>query len=67
MKFKFFNDTGREVNIHPATQMNGCQCEISKIKQLEIRTFILPDGTYPWEKGGFMERKAVLIYWCHHK
>lgn len=50
MKFKFFNDTGREVNVHPATQMHGCQCDMSKIKPLETRTFILPDGTYPWVK-----------------
>lgn len=50
MKFKFFNDTGREVSIHPATEIHGCQCDMGKIKPLETRTFILPDGTYPWLK-----------------
>lgn len=55
MKFVFFNDTGREVNIHPATQLHGCVCDMSRVKPLKIREFNLPEGTYPmvkmWDYG----------------
>ena len=50
MKFEYFNDTGREIGIHPATREHGTECDMSPIKHLEIRTFYLPDGTYPWVK-----------------
>ncbi len=50
MKFVYFNDTKREVNIHPATKMHGTECNMGTIKPLEERTFILPEGTYPWVK-----------------
>jgi hypothetical protein len=54
-KFKFFNDTKRVVNIHPATVAQGCQCDESPIKPLEVREFILPEGTYAmvkmWDYG----------------
>jgi hypothetical protein len=49
-KFSYFNDTGREVNIHPATEGHGTTCDMSVIKPLEIREFHLPEGTYPWVK-----------------
>lgn len=49
-KFVFFNDTKREVGIHPATFAHGCQTEDSKIKPMDTRTFILPEGTYAWVK-----------------
>jgi hypothetical protein len=55
MKFKFFNDTGRIVRIHPATFAHGCQSEKSPINPLEERLFILPTGSYPtvkmWDYG----------------
>lgn len=52
MKFKFFNDTGRIVSIHPATFTHGCHVEINDtaIKPLEERLFMLPEGTYPYVK-----------------
>jgi hypothetical protein len=50
MKFVYFNDTGREVGIHPATKEHGTMCEIRKILPLEERTFLLPPNTYPWVK-----------------
>jgi hypothetical protein len=50
MKFKYFNDTGRTINIHPATTVHGCIVDDSPIKHLEVRDFKLPEGTYPWIK-----------------
>jgi hypothetical protein len=50
MKFIYFNDTGRTVNIHPATFLHGCEGERTAIKPLEQRLFILPEGTFPWLK-----------------
>lgn len=50
MKFTYYNDTNRIVNIHPATFSHGCTGEINPIKPLEERTFVLPEGTYPWVK-----------------
>jgi len=50
MKFAFFNDTGREVNVHPATILHGCKCNNDPIHPLEERIFNLPTGTYPWVK-----------------
>jgi hypothetical protein len=47
MKFKYFNDTGREVRIHPATFIHGCSGSDEPIKPLEERLFLLPEGTYP--------------------
>ncbi|SOC27596.1 hypothetical protein SAMN05880501_12411 [Ureibacillus xyleni] len=50
MKFVYFNDTGREVKIHPATRVHGTECDMSIIEHLESRVFVLPEGTYPWVK-----------------
>lgn len=49
-KFVFFNDTKQNVNIHPATKTHGVQCDMSTIKPLEERGFLLPNNTYPWLK-----------------
>lgn len=58
MKFEFFNDTGKKVNIHPATLVAGCVVDEKPIEHLEIRVFDLPEGTYPsvkmWDHGSFM-------------
>lgn len=61
MKFKYFNDTGRIVSIHPATFIHGCKGDSNPIEPLEERLFILPENTYPWvkmwdhgEKGGLV-------------
>lgn len=55
MKFKFFNDTGRVVSIHPATEIHGTACAMADIQPLEERLFVLPEGTYPrvkmWDYG----------------
>lgn len=48
--FTFFNDTGKEVQIHPGTEVHGVVCDMSPIKHLEERVFELPEGTYPWVK-----------------
>ena len=50
MKFVYYNDTGRVVSIHPATEVHGTKCDMSTIHPLEERTFILPENTYPWVK-----------------
>lgn len=50
MKLKYYNDTGREVSIHPATELHGIKCDMSVIKPLEERTFYLPENTYPFVK-----------------
>ncbi|MFP7492993.1 hypothetical protein SFC66_04315 [Terribacillus saccharophilus] len=51
MKFKFFNDTGRIVTIHPATYEHGCFIDNKDaIMPLEERLFILPRNTYPYVK-----------------
>ncbi|WP_095149340.1 DnaA N-terminal domain-containing protein [Oceanobacillus manasiensis] len=50
MKFKYFNDTNRIVKIHAATFSHGTVADSKPIKPLEERTFILPEGTYPWVK-----------------
>lgn len=50
MKFIYFNDTGRIVNIHPATFVHGCTSSSEPIKNLEQRVFELPEGTFPWVK-----------------
>lgn len=50
MKFKFYNDTGRLISIHPGTEISGIKCDMDNIKPFEIRTFLLPTGTYPWVK-----------------
>lgn len=50
MKFEFYNDTGRDVSIHPATETHGTKCDMSTINPFESRTFTLPEATYPWVK-----------------
>jgi len=50
MKFKYFNDTKRDVSIHPATYEYGCKSDKEVICPLEICTFHLPENTYPWVK-----------------
>lgn len=55
MKFVYFNDTRRNVSIHPATESHGTKCDTNTIKPLEQRTFYLPENTYPlvkmWDYG----------------
>lgn len=49
-KFVYYNDTPRIVSIHPATITHGCEVNMDAIQPGELRTFILPEGTYPWVK-----------------
>lgn len=50
-KFTYYNDTKRTVGIHPATWGDGCDSDNKdKILHGEMRTFTLPEGTYPWVK-----------------
>ena len=71
MKIVYYNDTGREVRIHSATEEYGVMGEMTPIMPLEERTFHLPVDTYPWikmwdygDKGGLtllvMARKEVM-------
>lgn len=48
--FIFYNDTNKEVRVHPATEMHGCTWDMSVIEHLEERIFHLPAGTIPWVK-----------------
>lgn len=50
MKFQYFNDTKRRVSIHPATFSHGCTSDKDVINPLEVCTFHLPEGTFPWVK-----------------
>ncbi|QUG43055.1 hypothetical protein KD050_07400 [Psychrobacillus sp. INOP01] len=62
MKFIYFNDTGREVSIHPATKEHGTKCEMTIIYPSEERTFYLPENTYPWVKmWDYGERQGLSI------
>lgn len=49
-KFIYYNDTKKNVSIHPSTESSGTACDMSVIKPFEQREFILPKGTYPWVK-----------------
>jgi hypothetical protein len=60
MKFIYFNDTGREVSIHPSTTQHGVKCDMNTIKPLEERTFILPEDSYPWVKMWDLGEKRGL-------
>lgn len=55
MKFKYFNDTKRDISIHPATYEYGCKTDKEVIRPSEICTFHLPEDTYPlvkmWDYG----------------
>ena len=61
MKFVYFNDTGRVVNIHPATFAHGCSASNAPIKPLEERVFVLPKGTYPFVKMWDYSEKGLSI------
>ncbi|RFU67479.1 hypothetical protein D0469_14590 [Peribacillus saganii] len=50
MKFVYYNDTNRDVKIHPATKVHGTECDMSVIMPQEERTFYLPADTYAWVK-----------------
>lgn len=51
MKVTLFNDTGRDMHIHPATFAHGTVCENhTDIYPVETREFEVPDGTEPWIK-----------------
>ncbi|WP_456272360.1 hypothetical protein [Bacillus sp. AK031] len=61
MKFIYYNDTGRTVNIHPGTFRHGCEGSGEPIKPLEERVFHLPEGTYPWGKMWDYEEIGLSI------
>ncbi|MBA2876377.1 hypothetical protein [Thermaerobacillus caldiproteolyticus] len=61
MKFVYLNDTGRIVNIHPATFIHGCSASDAPIEPLEERLFVLPEGTYPWIKMWDYGEKGLMI------
>lgn len=61
MKFKYYNDTNRVVTVHPATFLHGCIGNKDSIQPLEIRTFLLPEGTYPWVKMWDHQESGLCI------
>lgn len=50
MKFAFFNDTKREMNIHVASRIGGVVYEGDVINPHTIKEFTLPEGTVPLVK-----------------
>lgn len=66
MKFKFFNDTGRIVTIHPATYEHGCNVDNSDaIMPLQERLFILPDVPIPSSNYGTTGQEMDFSCWFH--
>ncbi|MFC4323195.1 hypothetical protein [Litchfieldia salsa] len=62
MKFVYYNDTGREISIHPATELSGIKCDMTIIQPLEERTFYLPLNTFPWVKmWDYGEKRGLSI------
>ncbi len=49
-KFVYYNDTKKEIKIHPATEIHGAICDMSVIKPFEQREFEIPEGAYVWFK-----------------
>lgn len=47
MKFYYYNDTQRNVGIHPAMEGYGVKCDMSVIKHGEVREFLLPENAVP--------------------
>jgi hypothetical protein len=50
MTFEFFNDTGRVISIHSATEAHGTKGDMEPIQPMSIREFELPEGKTPWIK-----------------
>ena len=64
MKFVYFNDTKRVVNIHPATFLKGCIGSKEPIQPLEERVFKLPEKTFPWVKmWDYNEFGLTILIW----
>ncbi|GAB6450266.1 hypothetical protein bcgnr5390_13680 [Bacillus luti] len=61
MKFQYSNDTQRTVSIHPGTFAHGCTGDKEEILPNETRTFLLPEGTYPWVKMWDYGEKGLMI------
>lgn len=62
MKFVYFNDTRKQVYIHPATFDAGVWTSFDDkhvIAPLETQTFYMLEGNYPfvkmWDHGSFFE------------
>jgi len=55
MQLIYYNDTGRDVLIHPATYAYGCTTDIDIIRPSERCLFTLPEGVTPeikmWDYG----------------
>jgi hypothetical protein len=75
-KFAFYNDTQKQVHIHPATFKYGCKCtSILPIKHMEYRVFDLPQGTMPmlkvWDYGdrglGILVTSLSIEDWSDNK
>lgn len=64
--FEYFNDTQRIVGIHNATWSSVHSDNKEKIQPLEVRKFILPEGSHPWVKmwdyGGESGLRILVSY-----
>jgi hypothetical protein len=64
-KFVFFNDTGRTVSIHPATEGHGVKTSSENIEHLQERVFHLPKDTYPiikmWDYAKYGRGLQILV------
>lgn len=66
MKFQYYNDTNRIVGIHPATMLYDIKMNnTGDIYHGEVRTFTLPEGSYPivkmWDYGGRNGLQILVI------
>lgn len=65
MRVKYYNDTGRDVMVHPATYAYGCTATRDIIKPLETCIFNLPEGATEveikmWDYGA--KGLSVLVF-----
>lgn len=42
-KIQFYNDSGKEIRIHPGTKVHGIVVDMNPIKHGEVRVFESPD------------------------
>ena len=68
MKYTYFNDTKRNVYLHPATECRKIKCSMEVIKPLEAREFIISGGydiwTKMWDNG---DRGLTLLVWAQEQ
>lgn len=61
MRLIYYNDTGRDVLIHPATYAYGCTTDRDIIRPSERCLFTLPEGVTPEIKMWDYDDKGLSI------